>query len=419
MNVVLLNPPDLNSLDSQLDPPLGLMYISSYLKSQKIDTKLIDLCWYNDLDIVKENFADLYGITVYTSSLNYSIDLGKYIKSIYPQSKIIVGGPHFSSLPDLKDYPFDYICVGEGEDVLLNLCNNKIDKIKSIFSLPYQKVLDNLPFPDRESIPIRNYTRSVQGIHSCAIQTSRGCYGKCAFCNSPFFWNGKVRMQSSIKVINELKEIKNKYGFKSVHFWDDIFTLNNSRLEHILKGIKDLGLIFRCNGDLRRDSVETLQKLFNAGCKEWCVGVESGSQKVLNAIHKDTEVEKSKYIIKEAKRIGLKVKEYLMVGLPSETWEDVKLTLKFVEETEPDYWTLFSFIPLPGSDSYHNSDKYGIKFRTNDSNQYFCIGGENIGGLTHDIVGGLLLEEIEEARQYLIKNLPTQKGYLQNYYKKE
>jgi len=442
MKLVLLNPPDLNSLDAKLDPPLGLMGISSFLKSKGVDVNLIDLTWENDWKrIIEMNPADLYGMTVYSASLDSAIKITNITKITCPDSKVIVGGPHFTAMPwDILKYPFDFVCMGEGEETLLELCQkwgaysyDSIiglgNKTKGIFQgrlhdqlflsnqRPMIEDLDKLPFPDRDSVPIKSYTRKVQGKLSCAVMTSRGCYGKCAFCNSPNFWRG-VRVRSAQNVLEEMRIIVENYGFEAVHFWDDILTLKGERFDQLMEGLKKLNIIFRCNGDPRIDTPEILQKLYDSGCREYCLGVESGSPKVLNTIHKGTIPEKVRGIIREAKRIGLPVKEFLMVGNPGETWEDVEMTLQFVKETDPDFWTIFNFIPLPGCDIWNNREKYGINLRTNDWNQYFCIGGKNVGGITHDVVGGLSGEEIEKARQYLLDNLPGQKGLLQDYYEK-
>lgn len=445
MKLCLLNPPDLNSLDAKLDPPLGLMGLSSFLKEKGVDTTLIDLTWENDWKkVIEDNLSDLYGLTVYSASLDTSIKISNMIKTIHPTSKTIVGGPHFTALPwELARNPFDFVCMGEGEETLLELTQKwgneylyssivglgyksrgiyqgrEVDQLFLSNQRPLMEDLNVLPIPDRDSVPIKSYTRTVEGVQSCAVMLSRGCYGSCAFCNSPNFWQRKVRMRSVIKSLEELITIVDNYGFKAVHFWDDILTLKGERFDLLMKGIKNLNIIFRANGDPRLDTPETLKKLLDAGCREYCLGIESGSPKILDKIHKGTNPEKMKAIILEAKRIGLPVKTYLMVGHPGETWEDVEMTLQFVKDTEPDFWTLFNFIPLPGCEIWNKAEEYGIKLRTQDWKQYFCIGGENIGGITHDVIGGLSGEEIEEARQYLLANFPPQRGYLQDYYKRE
>ena len=249
MRVCLLNPPDLNTLDSRLEPPLGLMYISSYLKENNVDVKLIDLAFHEFgewKEIIQDNPADLYGMTVYSASFNSAIELSKIIKHIYPNSKIIMGGSHPTALSwqTLFDTPADFVCINEGEETMLELCRNFGNEFfyPSITGLCYKlgnriflgnarpliEDLDSLPFPDRETIPIKDYTRVVEDEQSCAVMASRGCPYNCAFCCSRKFWAG-TRFQSIEKTLKELETIKEKYKFKAINFHDDTFTLNSTR----------------------------------------------------------------------------------------------------------------------------------------------------------------------------------------------
>jgi len=436
MKVVLINPPDPNSLDPKLDPPLGLMYISSYLKQNLINCEILDLSFYDKSswkDVIEKYDADLYGLTVYSASVNQSDTINKLVKSKYPDSKIIWGGPHptfeWSSVFK-NNSEVDFIAMGEGEQTMLELCKNfnsptSYDsiyglgnrKIASKFFMsnerPLEKNLDKFPIPDRNSVPIRSYTRKVDGIPSCAIMTSRGCAYNCHFCCSKYFWKS-LRFHGVKHVTGELNIIK-KLGFEAFHCWDDTFTLNHNRLFKILDEIKNLKFTFRCNGDLRLDTKDVLQKLYDSGCREYSVGIESGDQKVLNAINKSTTVERNKQVLKWAKEIGLPVKAYIMVGNPGETWDSVQKTIDFIKETGPEYYSVFTFIPLPGCEFYHSAEKYGIKFRTTDWNQYFILGGQNESGCVID-TDCMTAEEIAEARQMLIRELPKQTGKLQDYY---
>ena len=435
MKICLINPPDLNSLDPKLDSPVGLMYLSAYLKKNGFECEIIDLAFYEKSkwkNIIKNHPADLYGLGVYTASVEISNTINKIIKTEYPESKIVWGGPHptFDLEGVFKNYPeVDFIISGEGEETLLEFCRNfnrpKIyDKISGLSvrnsnvmkqPRPLIKNLDDMPFPDRDSVPIYEYTRTVDGIKSVSIMTSRGCAYNCRFCCSKKFWL-YPRFQSAEFVFKEIELIK-RMGFKAFHCWDDTFTLNHKRLFEILNKIKKLKMIFRCNGDLRRDTKEILQKLYDAGCREYAVGIESGDQRILDAINKQTTVERNKQVLQWAKELGLSVKAYIMVGNPGETWESVEKTLKFIKETGPEYYSVFNFIPLPGCEFYSNPSKYKIKIKKRNWSEYFMLGKQNEGGLTHD-TEFMTAEEIAEARLYLLKNLPKQKGKLQKYYEK-
>jgi len=424
MQITLINPPHEESLDPKLDPPLGLMYIASVLEKNGYRPKIVDLCFYERKDWKKAiGFADIYGITILTPSYYRALEILKICKENNPKALVVAGGAHPTALPHdtLKD-GFDVVVKGEGEYAMLNLVKlfEKGSKDYSSIIIGEVKNIDDLPFPARHLVPIKEYTRKVFGVRATSIIASRGCPYRCAFCaNDPedSVFKGKVRFRSVDSVVEEIKEVMKLYGFRHFIFYDDTFTLNPD-LENLCDKLRRLYIVFRCNGDLRRDSFKTFKMLYRAGCREIAFGVESGSQEVLNKVRKGTKVERNKKVIKMAKKAGLIVKTYLMVGCPGETWETVEETRKFVSEVKPHQWTLFNFTPIPGCDIFKNPSKYGIILKTKDWRAYFNIAGKNVGGLTHDIVGGLSAEEIDKARKYLLNNLPKQKGLLQDYYKR-
>jgi radical SAM superfamily enzyme YgiQ (UPF0313 family) len=413
MKVCLINIPDTNSLDDRLDPPLGLMYLSSILKQNNIDCEILDLAFYTNWDsIIKNLAADLFGLTVYSASFNKALKINKLIRQHHPNAKIVWGGPHPTFCKDQVDN-VDYIVLNEGERSFLTLCrfpNNNTKYLKS----PLIKNLDDLPKPERDK-NLFKYTRKVNGLPSTSIMTSRGCYSNCLFCGSRLFWH-YPRKHSNSRIIEELKEIKD-LGYDAFHCWSDIFTLNHKTLYDLLKEIRKLNFYFRCNGDLRRDTKELLQELYKSGCREICYGIESGDQRILDIVNKNSNVERNKLVIKWAKEAGISVKIYLIVGSPGETWESVRKTIDFVKETKPDFYTIFNFVPMPGSPFYHNYEKYNIKFRTYDWDQFFNIGGQNIGGMVVD-TEFMTAEEVSQARRMMLSEMPKQQGILQDYYKK-
>jgi len=434
LKVTLINPPDPNSIAKDLDPSLGLMYLSSFLKNHNVECEILDFALHDKsewLSLIKSHKSDLYGLTVYSSSVSTADIINKLIKSVHPESKIIWGATHasyewissFIYSPEL-----DFIALGEGEETLLELCRNSDGNYNSIAGLanrdgqsmfisnlrPLIKNIDELPLPDR-TIDLHQYTRKVDGVPSTPIMTSRGCSYNCLFCCSRYFWK-YPRFHSFERVKTELNIIKEQ-GFNAVHCWDDTFTLNHERLYKILDEIKRLKFTFRCNGDLRLDTKEVLQKLYESGCREYAVGIESGDQQVLNAINKRTTVERNKQVMKWAKEVGLPIKAYLMVGNVGETMDSIKKTIDFIKQTGPEYYTISNFVPMPGCQIYSQPEKYGIKFRTKNWDEYFVVGRKNQGGCVID-TKEMTAEQIAEAREMLIAELPKQTGKLQDYYKK-
>lgn len=419
MKICLINPPHLESLDPILDPPLGLMYLASVIRTNsKHQVSIIDLSFHTDIDKWKDVIpkADVYGITIMTHSYHHAIKIRDVCKEINQDSKIMVGGPHSTALPleTMKD--FDITVVGDGESIIMdgiNYVENNNDYPKIFYSR--DTCIDEIPYPARDLVPIKYYTRLVNGNQATSIITSRGCSYRCAFCiNSTK--KEKVRFRPVKNVINELKEIIYKYDIHSFVFYDDTFTLRQD-LYILLDEIKKLNIEFRCNGDTRRNTYETFKRLYDTGCREIDFGIESGSQYILNKIHKDTKVWQNRLAISNAKKAGLFVKAFIMVGNPGESWRTVNETIDFINYTRPDYWSIFNFVPLPGCDIFINPNKYGIRIKTLDWNEYFNLQGNNVGGLTCE-TEHMTIKDIKNARDYMIKRLYPQTGPLQKYYEK-
>ena len=417
MKINLLNPPHEESLDTRLDPPLGLLYIAAVLKKEGYDVSVTDLNFHDMstwLDIIP--WADIYGITVMTASLHHAVNLKEIVRIINPECRIIVGGAHPTALPEeMIRLGFDAVVVGEGEGVIVEVIEYLKQGNRGAIFNSVDMDINSIPFPAREFVSIKEYTRLVNGNQATSIIASRGCPYECAFCiNSTK--KSKVRFRETQHFINELKYLITKYDFRSFMFLDDTFTVH-PRLNYILEEISKLNITFRCNGNARKDRLKLFKNLYHAGCREISFGVESGSQKILDLTNKGVTVEQNRIAISEAKEAGLIVRAYIMIGSPGESRETVHETLKFINETKPNLWTLFNFVPLPGCAIWNNPGQYGINIITTDWRQYYNIAGKNIGGLTVE-TESMTANDIAEARQYLLDNLPPQTGHLQNYFKK-
>ena len=361
MKIKLINPPQPNSLDDKLDPPLGLMYISAFLKKHGFKVEIVDLPFIDKKEWAEKiGIADLYGITVYSASLYLAKEIVKIAKQNNPAAKVIVGGPHPTALGKsvLEDKPdFDIIVMREGEITMLELAQSKpLNKIEGIIYKEGNKIikqkerqlienLDILPLPDREILTSNKYTRKVYGGYSTSIITSRGCPFNCAFCCKNIF-GSQVRFRSIESVIEEIKQIIKDYSVNHFLFYDDTFVLKRERLYPLCEELSKLNIIFRCNGNARYNTYEDYKMLYRAGCREIAFGIESGSQKILDIINKGITVEQNKRAIADAQGAGLLVKAYLMIGNPGESKETIEETKKFITEANPDQYTLFYLCPF-------------------------------------------------------------------------
>jgi radical SAM superfamily enzyme YgiQ (UPF0313 family) len=415
MKIILINLPQLNSIDDKLDPPLGLMYIAAMLRSRNIDIKIIDLSFIDKKDWKEKiGYADVYGITVFSASLYLAIEVAKIVKEINSKCKTVVGGPHPTSLPEQTLKFFDCVITGEGEFAPLD----NIDKLNGIINMPQIKDLSTILPPARDLVNIKEYHRKVCGKQATSLTTSRGCPYKCAFCYKDVFGN-RVRNFSIDSIVEEIKSIKTNYDIHALIIYDDTFALNRKRFYALCDEFKKLNIIFRANGDARHNTLEDFQMLYSAGCRELEFGIESGSQKILDNIHKGVTVKQNMMAIKNAQKAGLIVKSFLMVGNPGETKETIEETKRFIVEANPDQFTLFTLIPLPGCDIWKNPDKYKVKITSTDFKEYYSIAGNYDAGAVVN-TEELTAEEIKQLKGELVDFLKGrgQRGILQDYYKK-
>jgi len=426
--VCLVNPPQLNSIDDRLDPPLGLMYIAGVLEKNGVDVSINDLAskkkeeWSEAIDD-----ADIYGMTIFSASLNTSREIARVIKQKNNNAIVVAGGPHPTSLSeDTSKFPeFDNIVTGEGEIAFLDFIKNAEKGIKNrkIISAKTIENIDSLPEPARHLTDMLSYTREVEGKKATSIITSRGCPYSCSFCCKDVHGR-KVRYRSTENIIKEISRIRKDYDINSFIFYDDIFTLNRKRLPILCKELEKMDLTFRCNGHAGINTYDDYVLLKKAGCQEIAFGIESGSQKILDKINKNTTVQQNIETVTTAKQAGLLTKAYLVVGFPGETQETIDETKKFMDTADPDKFTLFQFVPLPGCDVWKNPQKYGLTEVNKDWDQFFNIAGQYEGGATFR-TKELTAEKIkylhDDLRNHLLNrkgNDHGQRGKLQDYYSK-
>jgi anaerobic magnesium-protoporphyrin IX monomethyl ester cyclase len=422
--VVLINPPQPSSLDDRLDPPLGLMYIGASLKSKSIDTRIVDLSnvsrnqWEE-----KIGHADVYGTTVFTPSFYICKEINKISKENNPDAILVAGGPHSTALPHhtIKDGGFDYVIRGPGEyefPILIKSLDNGISQQQIITANPIAD-LDNLQFPDRSLVDLKTYNRRVNGQHATTMLSSRGCPFTCNFCCKDVHGK-KISFRSVPNFIEEVNGVILENGINNFLFYDDIFTFNKGgRLEELTKELKKLGVTYRCNGRAGINNYEEFKMLADSGCEEIAFGIESGSESQLIRMGKGTSLEKNYQAIKDAKKAGITTKAYLIAGFPGETEETIKETIKFMKEADPDKFTVFGFVPLPGSDTWKNPKKYGIEKISEDWEQYFNISGQYEGGLTFE-TKEMDRAELKRLHDMLVRSLLErgQRGPMENYYSK-
>lgn len=385
MKIVLIHPPQPDSIDDKLNPSLSLLYLAAYAKKNGFSD--IHYCELSGLKTKKEFIkkiptADVYGITFYTCSYKIVETIAAICKHKNPICTVCVGGAHPSALPreTFRMPNIDSVFQGEAEKSftqwLKDGCPTGIHK-----SDPLTKdEMNELPNPARELVKdYGHYTRTIEGNRCYDIWTSRGCPWECNFCYKAVTGKG-VRFHNIDYVKRELTDLVNN-GAKTFMFLDEVFTLKRQkRLYPLLDFMKDLNITFRNTCKPSYDKPEDFKRLKEAGCDCIGTGTETGSNKILNLMNKGCTVKDNYETIQMIKDSGIIARCYFMFGFPGETEETMTETLEFIEKADPDQISTFTFTPFPGNEVWINPEKFGITWMSDDWRDYQMIQGtEGIG----------------------------------------
>ena len=375
--------------------PIGLLYISSYLKKFGYNVSVWDLN-FRKLDWEEIVKAKIIGISMLSFMRKDAYKLIKEIREKNKDVKIVIGGMHATALPKIlvDNLQIDASVIGEGELTMKELADHWIKgegELKDIKGIATKEFgihksrelinnLDELPFPDYSQINEDGYHCTIAKnrpnliINDIKISeakfinliTSRGCIGRCKFCNAFIHWKYKVRFRSAENVLKEIKYLYDE-GFRLFNFNDDSFGQNKKIAIGICKGIIERGMKISWNTSMRVDYVdeELLLWMKNAGCFVIAYGVESGSDKILKNIGKCITKEQIRNAIKLTKKVGIKTYALLMVGNQGETTETIQETINLMNEVEIDLHSSCGYVLVYPGTTYCEmmkiKDNYWIK----------------------------------------------------------
>jgi len=409
--MALIQTPCYELEDDRLEPPLGLLYLATWLNSRGYQVQIADLSsippdrWADAIPL-----ADIYGFSTYTTTYYRTLEIFQLAKEINPRASTVAGGPHASALPEAVARDFDFVVADEGEGALLHLLQGLESQkpLPRILREPPIEDLDSLPFPDYSLVNVASYRRVVDGRPSLSILSSRGCPYRCVFCNSIVMGgHRRPRFRSAANVVEEIRLLKVRWDITSFRFQDDLFTLNLPRLREMAAMMRQEDIVYRCFGRVDRCNRQTTDLLYESGCRHIAFGVESGSPAILERMQKGQTVDDIRRGIANAKASGLIVRVYLIVGFPGETWETVQATIDLMLECCPDEFVAYALIPYPGTPLYHRPEAFGITAINPDFSQYFQVRRERGTGFvfrTHDLdeaviadMRALVIERLEPA----------------------
>jgi anaerobic magnesium-protoporphyrin IX monomethyl ester cyclase len=326
----------------------GVASIGANLKHEGWNVDLIDLRqlggWEEVEEKIKGTYADVYGLSVSAVDYYPALYTAVLIKRHHKESKVIVGGIHPTIFPDLYEGrpEIDTVVIGEGEitmDYLVGETFEGKDLPKRARGI--KPNLNAIPWVDREMF---EYWRELncqftpdQKLPSITMLSGRGCPFKCTYCqpaeNAVF--GVPYRSRSVDSVMAELIWAKQRYRYESITFWDDTFIINPRWVEEFCEKYTkaEIGATIAACGraDLICKNEERVEQLASAGLDWFVIGMESGSQRLLDLIKKGTTVEQNIKAAEMCRKYGIKVFATYMYGLPTETKEEALETARMID----------------------------------------------------------------------------------------
>lgn len=373
--------------------PNGLLSVASLLDKDGYDIKIVDQRidhdWQNTLLKHLKTNPVCFGVTCSTGrQIANAITACKIVKEFNKDIPVVWGGPHATLLPEQTlEHPLvDIVVLREGDitfhELVIALKNRK--DLAGVRGIAYKKGsavkknaerdfidLDKLPFLPYHLIDIKKYSSvNFRNKPSLDVSTSRGCPFHCAFCYNYFFNKQRWRAFSVERSLEEIKYVVDTFNIKDLYFVDDNFSANIPRAKGIMEGMKKEGLdILWGTQGVRIDTLarmeESVIELFDqTGCMEMSIGVETGSQRMMELITKGITIPQVLDVNRKIKDRRFKIKYNFIIGFPTETvpemHQTIQLALQLYKENNKAWFPFNVFAPYPGSLLYDLAIKEGF-----------------------------------------------------------
>ncbi len=237
---------------------------------------------------------------------------------------------------------------------------------------PVIEDLDDLPFPARDLLDNSIYISPETGNPLTVIHGNRGCPAHCIFCPAGVISGFSVRYRTPANVVAEIEQCINDQGIREFLFHGDTFTMNKKWVLELCSLIveKKLDLHWGCNSRVDTIDDERAAAMKRAGCWVVAFGIESGSQDMLDKMKKGATLEQAENAVAACKRNGLRVHAFMVIGLPWETHETLKVTRDFLAKLDPDFFDFNIAYPLPGTEFYEIAVAEGLYESDPDQSGY-------------------------------------------------
>lgn len=402
-------------------PPLGIAYLAAFMRAQgyrvaqrdfsielyaalpKSQKHILQTChhekWIDPQCFKREIFpvvepyarawirelarhpASIVGFTLLSTSKRITLYVAEVLKRVSPDKVIVIGGPQLARYEEgseIAALPFvDYVVTDEGEETFHELVlavqeGRPVCDVKGVLfkeggavvdtgARALLKRLDQLPFPCFDGLPLHLYTDL-----NLPILGSRGCVYSCTFCSETVFWR-RYRFRTADSIFAEFQHQSRTYGVKGFYIVDSLINGNVRELEKLCDLIIESGLEVYWGGKASVHALmsrKLIDKMCAAGCRNLDYGIESGSQKVLNDMHKRFKVSTAEEVIRNTALAGIQVGTFFLIGFPTESEEDFQKSLTFMRKN---YAYIDHVTPghacgiQKGTDLYNHPETYGIR----------------------------------------------------------
>ena len=357
-------------------PPLGLLYLSSHLKSRGIDVGVFDSTFRTLEDFastLERERPPVVGLAVNLMTKRNALKMITLARR--RGAKVVIGGPdpphHAESYLNAGA---DVVVIGEGEQTLEQLLpalRSPLADLSGIngivFRAPGGTVvktparalladLDRQPFPDRHAIDVAEYLhawRERHGVGTVSLITARGCPYTCTWCSRSVF--GETHRRRSVgNVADEVEAIVDRYHPERLWYADDVFAIHRKWTVDYAKELerRRLRLPFECISRAERIDDEVVEALASLGCFRVWIGSESGSQRILDAMRRKVAVEQVRDACARLRRRGIEVGMFIMLGYDGEEMSDLRATVDHLKRTSPDVFLTTVSYPIKGTPYY-------------------------------------------------------------------
>lgn len=388
-DVLLVNSPVRRTMadwHAGMSLPLGLAYIATVLlqngyRASIIDFNVSGLNLERLRKILEAEDPAVLGISTHTETYMSGLEIARLAKEVKPSLPIVMGGPHASVMYEevAAEAAIDFVVRGEGEYTMLELVRFLVEGTGSLEGIaglvytqdgrmrvnadrPFIEDPDELPFPERGLLPVDLYAYGGN-----VLASRGGCPFACAFCAVNNIWKGRRRFRSPENVAREVALLLRTFGMNEINFADDTFTLDRQRTLALCEALKAVAVphpwSWTCSTRVDLVDEGLLRAMYEAGCSAVQLGVETGSQDIMDAIGKRITLEQVTSAVTMARGIGLDVLCSFMFPHPDDTEETIRVQIGFMKElvSMGAKLTMAFTTPYPGTYYYEHADELGIR----------------------------------------------------------